>query len=139
MEEVEPFRYRARDAWRAVTRIAVHEARIKEIKMEMFNSEKLKGFFNENTRDLQVLRHDKPLKTVKVQPHLSHVPEYIVPKALKRIATTPIASSSNKTPRYFQSSAKAAYESQASNPLLVSEVDFGRKSGGARGGKRHKK
>lgn len=42
MEEVEPFRYRARDAWRAVTKISIREARIKEIKTEMFNSEKLK-------------------------------------------------------------------------------------------------
>lgn len=138
MDEVEPFRYRAKDAWRSVTRIAVHEARVKEIKIEIFNSEKLKGFFNEHTRDLQVLRHDKPLKTVKVQPHLSQVPEYIVPKALKRIATTTNTSSLNKTPRYFHSSAKATYESQARNPLLVSEVDFGRKTGG-KGGKRHKK
>lgn len=32
MEEVEGFRYRARDAWRSVTRIAVREARLKEIK-----------------------------------------------------------------------------------------------------------
>lgn len=42
MEEVEPFRYRARDAWRAVTKFSIREARIKEIKTEMFNSEKLK-------------------------------------------------------------------------------------------------
>ncbi|XP_061396695.1 probable ATP-dependent RNA helicase DDX56 [Musca vetustissima] len=137
MEEVEAFRYRAKDAWRAVTRTAVHEARVREIKQEIFNSEKLKAFFSENTRDLQVLRHDKPLKTVKVQPHLSHVPEYIVPKALKRIATTPLTSSSSsaastKKPRYFNSSAKAAYESKASNPLLCSEIDFGKKSGGNR-------
>lgn len=132
MEEVEAFRYRAKDAWRAITRSAVHEARIREIKMEIFNSEKLKGFFSENTRDLQVLRHDKPLKTIKVQPHLSHVPEYIVPKALKRISATPITSSSNssKKPRYFNSTAKAAYESKASNPLLCSEIDFGKKTGG---------
>jgi ATP-dependent RNA helicase DDX56/DBP9 len=33
MEEVEGFRYRAKDAWRAVTRIAVREARLKEIKV----------------------------------------------------------------------------------------------------------
>lgn len=146
MEEVEPFRYRAKDAWRAITRIAVHEARIKEIKVEIFNSEKLKGFFNENTRDLQVLRHDKPLKTVKVQAHLSHVPEYIVPKALKRIATdsnTSTASSGPKTPRYMQSSAKTAYQNQANNPLLCSNLDFGKKSGGGggargRGGKGRK-
>lgn len=73
-----------------------------------------------------------------MQPHLSQVPEYIVPKALKRLATTTVRTSSNKTPRYFQSSAKAAYESKASNPLLVSEVDFGKKSGG-KSGRRNKK
>lgn len=42
LEEVEAFRYRAKDAWRAVTRIAVREARLKEIKQEIFNSQKLK-------------------------------------------------------------------------------------------------
>ena len=42
MEEIEAFRYRARDAWRAVTRIAVREARIQEIKIEMMQSKKLK-------------------------------------------------------------------------------------------------
>ena len=42
MEEIEAFRYRARDAWRAVTRIAVREARIQEIKLEMMQSKKLK-------------------------------------------------------------------------------------------------
>lgn len=141
MEEVEAFRYRAKDAWRAITRSAVHETRLREIKMEIFNNEKLKGFFNENARDLNVLRHDKPLKTIKVQPHLSHVPEYIVPKALKRIAATPLTtstSSSEKKPRYFQSSAKAAYESKSNNPLLCSELDFGKKPGGNRGGRKRK-
>lgn len=42
LQEVEGFRYRARDAWRAVTRIAVREARLKEIKQEIFNSKRLK-------------------------------------------------------------------------------------------------
>lgn len=44
LEEVEGFRYRAKDAWRAVTKIAVREARLKEIKTEMLNSKKLKVF-----------------------------------------------------------------------------------------------
>lgn len=39
---MEPFRYRAKDAWRAITRIAVRDARLKEIKNQIFNSEKLK-------------------------------------------------------------------------------------------------
>ena len=46
LQEVEGFRYRARDAWRAVTRIAVREARLKEIKQEILNSKKLKVIIN---------------------------------------------------------------------------------------------
>lgn len=86
LEEVEAFRYRARDAWRAVTRIAVREARLKEIRQEIFNSNALKSYFDDNPRDLNSLRHDKALHTVKVQSHLADVPEYIVPDALKRLA-----------------------------------------------------
>ncbi|CAH2255081.1 jg7228 [Pararge aegeria aegeria] len=41
LEEVEGFRYRSRDAWRAVTRVAVREARLKEIKQELLNCKKL--------------------------------------------------------------------------------------------------
>lgn len=128
---MESFRYRAKDAWRAITRIAVHEARVREIRVEIFNNEKLKGFFNENARDLQVLRHDKPLKTVKVQQHLAHVPEYIVPKALKRLALnvssreTKSRQSDNK--RSYSTLSKTIYQNRANNPLLCSEIDFGRK------------
>ncbi|KAE8619007.1 hypothetical protein XENTR_v10009565 [Xenopus tropicalis] len=42
MEEVEGFRYRCRDAMRSVTKQAIKEARLKEIKEELLNSEKLK-------------------------------------------------------------------------------------------------
>lgn len=42
LDEVEPFRYRAMDGWRAITKNTVREARIKEIKSELYNSEKLK-------------------------------------------------------------------------------------------------
>lgn len=45
LEEVEGFRYRSRDAWRSVTRIAVREARLKEIKQEVLNCQKLKVYF----------------------------------------------------------------------------------------------
>merc|ERR1719210_600160 len=85
MEELDGFRYRARDAWRSVTKIAVREARLKEIKMELLNSEKLKSYFEDNPRDKELLRHDKALHTVKHQEHLKNVPEYIVPETLKRI------------------------------------------------------
>lgn len=42
MKLVEGFRYRMEDALRSVTRVAVKEARIKELKNELLNSAKLK-------------------------------------------------------------------------------------------------
>ncbi|KAH7950053.1 hypothetical protein HPB49_019004 [Dermacentor silvarum] len=84
MEEIEPFRYRSKDAFRAVTRIAVREARLKEIKTEMLSSQKLQSFFEENPREKQLLRHDKALHIIKHQPHLKHCPDYIIPPTLQR-------------------------------------------------------
>ncbi|KAI3362502.1 hypothetical protein L3Q82_012787, partial [Scortum barcoo] len=83
MEEIEGFRYRCRDAMRSVTKQAVKEARLKEIKQELLNSEKLKTYFEDNPRDLQLLRHDKDLHPAVVKPHLRNVPEYLVPETLR--------------------------------------------------------
>lgn len=87
MEELESFKYRAQDAYRAVTKIAVREARIKEIKSELLNSKNLKPYFEDNPRDLQVLRHDRALHIVKLGSHLKNVPDYIVPPTLKNVIT----------------------------------------------------
>lgn len=128
LEEIESFRYRAQDAWRAITKIAVKDARIKEIKTQIFNSEKLKSFFDNHPRDLQVLRHDKQLGTVKKQQHLADVPEYIVPETLKKVAgiTThrkrKLPSSAN-----VDSKSKLIYASKKSNPLLCAQLDYGKK------------
>ncbi len=75
---LEGFRYRAEDALRAVTPAAVREARLKEIKQEILTSEKLKAHFEDNPLDLKKLRHDKPLAVVRVQPHLKHIPDYLL-------------------------------------------------------------
>lgn len=42
MKQVEAFRYRMEDALRSVTRAAIREARVKELKTEILNSDKLK-------------------------------------------------------------------------------------------------
>ncbi|XP_072216992.1 probable ATP-dependent RNA helicase DDX56 [Excalfactoria chinensis] len=86
MEEIEALRYRCRDAMRSVTKQAVKEARLREIKEELLNSEKLKTYFEDNPRDLHVLRHDKPLHPAIVKPHLRNVPEYLVPPTLRGVA-----------------------------------------------------
>ncbi|XP_059618310.1 probable ATP-dependent RNA helicase DDX56 [Phlebotomus argentipes] len=126
LEEVEPFRYRAMDAYKAVTAIAIRESRLKEIKSEIFNSNKLKGFFDNNPHDLQLLRHDKPLHTVKLQPHLSDVPEYIIPNSLKGVAN--VATRPKKTPAGVRKSKKQKiFEKKKANPLLCAEIDYAKK------------
>ncbi|KAA1469089.1 DEAD-domain-containing protein [Dentipellis sp. KUC8613] len=85
MKQVEAFRYRMEDALRAVTRAAIREARVKELKQEILNSDKLKAHFEDNPLDLDYLRHDKPLHPTRVQSHMKHVPKYLLP----RIAAVP--------------------------------------------------
>lgn len=79
MKQVEGFRYRAEDAFRAITTVAIREARVLELKSELINSDKLKRFFEENPQDLASLRHDKELHPLKVQLQLKRVPEYLLP------------------------------------------------------------
>ncbi|XP_062340005.1 probable ATP-dependent RNA helicase DDX56 [Osmerus eperlanus] len=88
MEEIEGFRYRCRDAMRSVTKQAVREARLKEIKQELLNSEKLKTYFEDNPRDLQLLRHDKDLHPAIIKPHLKNVPDYLIPPMLRGVANS---------------------------------------------------
>lgn len=79
MAQVDAFRYRMGDALRAVTRVAVREARTRELRQELLKSEKLKRHFEENPEDLRHLRHDGELRAARVQPHLKHVPDYLMP------------------------------------------------------------
>lgn len=84
MKLVDAFRYRMSDALRAVTRLAIREARTRELRQELLKSEKLKRHFEENPGDLHHLRHDGELRAVRVQPHLKHVPDYLMPSSGKR-------------------------------------------------------
>ena len=79
MSQVNAFRYRMNDALRAVTRVAIREARTRELRQELLKSEKLKRHFEENPEDLKHLRHDSELRAARLQPHLRHVPEYLLP------------------------------------------------------------
>ena len=53
---------------------------------QMVNSERLKAHFEDNPRDLQVLRHDAALRPAAVRPSLATVPDYLVPDSLKAAA-----------------------------------------------------
>lgn len=83
MSQVNGFRYRAEDSFRAVTSVAVREARVRELKQELLNSEKLKRFFEENPQDLATLKHDKEIHSTSIQTHLKRVPEYLLPETVR--------------------------------------------------------
>ena len=80
MSQVDAFRYRMNDALRAVTQVAIREARTRELRQELLKSEKLKRHFEENPDDLHHLRHDGELRAARIQPHLKHVPDYLMPR-----------------------------------------------------------
>ena len=71
LREIEGFRYRVEDVRRAVTSIAVKEARAAELKAQLLNSESLQSHFAVNTTELQLLRHDRQATHVtRIQDHL---------------------------------------------------------------------
>jgi len=80
--KIEAFRYRMEDALRSVTRSAIKEGRIKDLKNEVLKSDKLKAHFEDNPLDLDYLRHDKPLHPTRIQPHMKSVPKYLLPNSL---------------------------------------------------------
>ncbi|KAL4793651.1 P-loop containing nucleoside triphosphate hydrolase protein [Aspergillus venezuelensis] len=84
MSQVDAFRYRMSDALRSITRLAIQEARAREIRQELVKSEKLKRHFEENPEELRQLRHDGELRAARIQPHLKHIPEYLMPAKGKK-------------------------------------------------------
>ena len=74
MKQVEAFRYRAMGHGR-------RNARTRELRQELLKSEKLKRHFEENPDDLHHLRHDGEIRAVRVQAHLKHVPDYLMPSS----------------------------------------------------------
>lgn len=45
-------------------------------------------YFEENPEELHHVRHDGELRTARSQPHLKHVPEYLLPKEGKKGLTS---------------------------------------------------
>lgn len=89
VNEIEAFRYRVNDAYNSISRIKIKNARMMEIKGQILNSSKLKSYFEENPKDLKVLRHDKILVPTDQKPHMKNIPDYLVPDALKHVMLKP--------------------------------------------------
>ncbi len=80
MEQVNSFRYRCTDALRATTKSAVKRARALELERQILASKRLStGYFADRPKDLQLLRNDAAMnKAIKIQPHMKHVPDYLL-------------------------------------------------------------
>ncbi|QPG76823.1 hypothetical protein FOA43_004217 [Brettanomyces nanus] len=100
-KQLDNFRYRMEDSFRSVTKAAIRDARLREIKMELITSDKLKRHFEENPEDLATLRHDKAVSKVRSDRNLQDVPDYLLPKAVrldpKKITFIPFNKSNGKT------------------------------------------
>ncbi|XP_010269677.1 PREDICTED: DEAD-box ATP-dependent RNA helicase 16 [Nelumbo nucifera] len=75
---VESLRYRAEDVAKSITKVAIRESRAQDLRNEILNSEKLKAHFEDNPRDLDLLKHDKVLSKKPPPSHLRAVPEYLL-------------------------------------------------------------
>ncbi|KAE8911366.1 ATP-dependent RNA helicase [Phytophthora fragariae] len=99
LKEIDCFRYRVEDVRRAVTRVAVREAQLADVKKEMLNSERLAAHFQANPRDLNMLEHDKVVGSAPVQAHLATIPDYLVPIELQPPAPARTKKKHNKRQR----------------------------------------
>ncbi|KAF5178961.1 Atp-dependent rna helicase dbp9, partial [Thalictrum thalictroides] len=75
---VESLRYRAEDVAKSVTKIAVRESRAQDLRNEIINHEMLKAHFEDNPKDLDLLKHDKVLSKRPPPEHLKNVPNYLL-------------------------------------------------------------
>jgi len=82
MDEIAGLRYRCGDALRGISKSSIKDARLRELKSEILNSKQLKEYFEENPRDLQLLRHDKILSKSRKN-KMTSIPDYLIPDSLR--------------------------------------------------------
>ncbi|KAL5627655.1 hypothetical protein BROUX41_003808 [Berkeleyomyces rouxiae] len=132
MGQVEAFRYRMNDALRAVTRVAVREARTRELRAELLRSDRLKRHFEENPGELAHLRHDGELRAARTQAHLRHVPEYLMPGGAAAAAASASAATGGFVP-FFKADKR---ERRAGGKRGASRSFKVHKNGGGGGGRK---
>lgn len=89
--QIEGFRYRTQDALRAVTKSAIHEARMKDLRRELLTNQRLREHFSARPLDIQAIvgsqteasltegsRTANLLPQSKIKSHLKHVPAYLL-------------------------------------------------------------
>nr|GMC95044.1 DEAD-box ATP-dependent RNA helicase 16 [Ipomoea batatas] len=147
---VDSLRYRAEDVGRSVTKVAVRESRAQDLRNEILNSQKLKAHFQDNPRDLDLLKHDKTLSKKVPASHLRDVPDYLMDpttqEASKIVKLARAAMGNENAPRRkgglkgkFKRSRDPLKTFSAEAPKRASKGGMKRKSKDADAGPKHKK
>jgi ATP-dependent RNA helicase DDX56/DBP9 len=113
VEDVEGFRYRFEDTKRLVTRIAIKNARLIDLKQEMLNSSRLKNYFKNNPQDLQVIQHAGSSRLLPLKPHLRSVPGYLIPFDMKKKTR----SSRSRKRKFSQAHSGSVRKKEEGDPL----------------------
>ena len=80
--DIEAFRYRVEDVSRAVTTALVRSTRQAELKRELMSSSRMQGWWEDRPAEAAVLRADRGVRAGRLQPHLAHVPSYLLPQGV---------------------------------------------------------
>src|SRR3990167_8778720 len=91
------------------------QARVRELKMELLNSEKFKSHFEENPKDLAFLKHDQPLQQSKQQLHLKAVPSYLIKTS--NPVTTVLPAVPESKPKFKRDPKQAKRKFKRTDPL----------------------
>lgn len=126
---VESLRYRAEDVAKSVTKIAIRESRAQDLRNEILNSQKLKAHFEENPRDLDLLKHDKVLSKKPPPSHLRDVPDYLVDPTTKEASKIVklARAAMGRTGPFRRSGAKGKF-GKSRDPLRTFSAEKRRKS-----------
>lgn len=82
------------------------------------NSDKLKTHFEDNPRDLALLKHDQTLQQAKQKPQLKHVPSYLLQDKKKKIQNAALVPTKEKS-----NLRKRQHRKQAKDPLKTFSFD----------------
>jgi ATP-dependent RNA helicase DDX56/DBP9 len=80
---IEGLRYRVDDMLSTIGRRSVAQARAVSLRMELINSQRLKAHFEDNPRELSLLKHNTPVAKREVRAHLTYLPRYLLPDPSK--------------------------------------------------------
>jgi ATP-dependent RNA helicase DDX56/DBP9 len=124
---VEAFRYRVAARIRTITKSTIRTARLKEIKMEMLNSQRLQAHFEDNPRERELLRHDTVIRPNHVPAGLAHVPSYLLPTTVTIAHPEITASSAQYRSKDSSRSAKRRRRKQRHAASQMASSIFGQK------------